>query len=97
MHRPNPRRRYSPATSTTPTGSRLPVSNVRQYDAIIDEAHWLYFDVTAHRAIPRLEIGIRFEHLAGTFTSCTERVYDLEAGEIEEVLTIPDHCGADIP
>ena len=80
-----------------PPGAAFTVSNVRQYNASISEAYWLYFDVTAHRAIPRLEIGIRFDHAAGTFTSCTEYLFNLEAGEIEEVLSIPDVCGADIP
>ena len=86
-----------PPPPPPPGGADFTVSNVRQYDASISEAYWVYFDVTAHRSIPQLEIGVRLDHAAGTFTSCTEYLFNLEAGEIQEVLTIPEVCGADIP
>lgn len=86
-----------PPPPPPPPGTDFRVQNVRQYDASIDSAHWLYFDVVANIAISRLELGIRFNHQGGTFVSCTETLYDLEAGELNEALVIPDHCGADTP
>ena len=70
---------------------------MRLYDPVTHSAHWLYFDVVANIAISRLELGIRFNHQSGTFLSCTTTLYDLEAGELNEALVIPRHCGADTP
>ena len=70
---------------------------MRQYDAASFRvsAHWLFFDVVANIPIERLALDIRFNHQSGTFASCTETLYDLEAGELNEVTVLA--CQSDTP
>ena len=71
------------------------VQNVRKYDARIDEADWIYFDIKANRNLPRFTLTVRLHWPDGTFTNCREYVPALERNQREEGLIIPDVCASD--
>ena len=71
------------------------IQNVRQYDARIDVANWIYFDLKANRDFGAFRMTVRIHYPNGTFSNCTEYVRAMEAGEVDDGLVIPDHCGRD--
>ena len=71
------------------------IQNVRKYDASIDNADWIYFDIKANRNLPRFTLTVRLHWPDGTFTNCQEYVPALEPNQREEGLIIPDVCARD--
>ena len=71
------------------------IRNIHRYQALDDAAHWIEFDVHAHVAISRLELGIRV-YANGLFVDCDQRLRNFDPGELQEGLVIPSVCGLDV-
>ena len=88
--------------STTLSGLRVvpppspdfTIRDVHRYQALDHAAHWIEFDVHAHVAISRLELGIRV-HATGLFVDCDQTLRDFDPGELQEKTVIPNVCGLD--
>ena len=78
-----------------PPNADISIRDVEWYDATIDVAHWLYFDVVSHRNLQRFTLEVRFYYADGTFMRCREPVAQSLAGEVQEALVIPSVCGSD--
>ncbi len=71
------------------------IRNVHRYPVRDRAAHWIEFDVQAHAAISRLELGIRI-YANDLFVDCDQRLYDFGAGDLQEETVIPNVCGLDV-
>ena len=71
------------------------IRNVHRYPVRDRAAHWIEFDVHAHVAIGRLELGIRI-HANDLFVDCDQRLYDFDPGDQQEETVIPSVCGLDV-
>ena len=59
------------------------IRSVRRYPVRDRAAHWIEFDVHAHAAIRRLELGIRI-YANDLFVDCDQRLYDFDPGDLQE-------------
>ena len=71
------------------------IRNVHRYPVPDRAAHWIEFDVHAHVAISRLELGIRI-YANDLFVDCDQRLYDFDPGDQQEETVIPSVCGLDV-
>ena len=72
------------------------IRNIHRYQALDDAAHWIEFDVHAHVAISRLELGIRVYATNSLFVDCDQRLRNFDPGELQEGTVIPSVCGLDV-
>ena len=79
-----------------PGGTDVSIHNVRRHQALDDAAHWIRFAVRARVAMSRVEFNVRVFHQGGFFSDCSERFFDLDAGEQQDGLVIPSICGSDV-
>ena len=77
-------------------GADFDIVEARRYKSRLDVAHWFYYAVQANVPIDHMRIPVRIHH-AEFFTDCSDSYFDLEAGEREDGLVIPDICGSDTP
>ena len=71
------------------------IRSVHRYPVRDRAADWIEFDVHAHVAISRLELGIRI-YANDLFVDCDQRLYDFGPGELQEETVIPHVCGLDV-
>ena len=76
-------------------GPDFTIRNVHRYPVRDRAAHWIEFDVHAHVAISRLELGIRI-YANDLFVDCDQRLYDFDPGQLQEETVIPNVCGLDV-
>ena len=79
-----------------PPESDFTIRNIHRYQALDDAAHWIEFDVHAHVAISRLELGIRVYATNSLFVDCNQRLRNFDPGELQEELVIPSVCGLNV-
>ena len=91
------------AAGPTPTPDPAPsgnfdyrIENIRRTSEFTnDVADWLRFRVIPNITANRIDLRVRF-HQGSFFTDCSERVYNVVPGRVENELSIPDICGADV-
>ena len=76
-------------------GPDFTIRNVHRYPVRDRAAHWIEFDVHAHVAISRLELGIPI-YADDLLVDCDQRLYDFDPGDLQEETVIPSVCGLDV-